>query len=86
MRKAFLSGRVFWLQPDQIEERGQGKNSFYHAIRHVLLSSHAFQPKKRGSNLPTDDAKLPQKSDMTQHPSLHRRRGHHHKKRRIVDQ
>jgi hypothetical protein len=28
VRKAFLPGCVFWLQPDQIEERRQGKITF----------------------------------------------------------
>jgi hypothetical protein len=47
--KAFLPGRIFWLQPDQIEERRRGKNSFYHTIRRVLLSSHAFWLKNAGA-------------------------------------
>jgi hypothetical protein len=28
VRKAFLLGRVFWLQPDQTEERRRGKTAF----------------------------------------------------------
>jgi hypothetical protein len=28
VRKAFLPGHIFWLQPDQIEERGRGKTAF----------------------------------------------------------
>jgi hypothetical protein len=28
VRKAFLPGRIFWLQPDQVEERRRRKNSF----------------------------------------------------------
>jgi hypothetical protein len=58
VHKAFLPGRIFWLQPDQVEERRRGNNNFYYTIRCVLLSSHAFRPKKCGSNLPADDAKL----------------------------
>jgi hypothetical protein len=45
-----------------------------------------FGLKKRRSNLPKDDAKLPWKSNRTKHSSLHRRRGHHHKKRRVINQ
>jgi hypothetical protein len=30
MREAFLFGRIFWLQSDQIEERRQRKNGLHH--------------------------------------------------------
>jgi hypothetical protein len=36
-----------------------------------LLSSHAFRPKKRRSNLSMDDAKLPRKPNRAEYPSLH---------------
>jgi hypothetical protein len=28
VHKAFLPGRIFWLQPDQTEERRRGKTAF----------------------------------------------------------
>jgi hypothetical protein len=28
VRKAFLPGRIFWLQPDQAKERRRGKTAF----------------------------------------------------------
>jgi hypothetical protein len=70
----------------KLKKEDEKKNSFYYTIRRVLLSSHAFWPKKRGSNLPMDDVKLPRKSNRMQHPSLHRRHGHHHKKRGVFNQ
>jgi hypothetical protein len=63
VHKAFLPGCILWLEPDKVEERRRGKNSFHNTLWHVLLPSHAFRPKKRRSNLPEDDAKLPQKSN-----------------------
>jgi hypothetical protein len=42
--KAFFPGHIFWLQPDRVEERRQGKTAFI-TPWHVLLSSHAFRPK-----------------------------------------
>jgi hypothetical protein len=45
-----------------------------------------FGLKKCRSNLSMDDAKLPRKPNRMQHPSLHRRRSHHYKKRRILNQ
>jgi hypothetical protein len=70
----------------KLKKEDEEKNSFYHAVWHVLLSSHAFRPKKCRSNLPADDAKLPWKSNRMKHSSLHGRRGHHHKKRGVLDQ
>jgi hypothetical protein len=49
MRKAFFPGRIFWLQPDQAKERGQGKNSFYHTVRRVLLQVMPFGLKNAGA-------------------------------------
>jgi hypothetical protein len=46
MREAFLFGRVFWLQPDQIEERRQRKDGLHHTVWSVLLPSNAVRPKK----------------------------------------
>jgi hypothetical protein len=45
-----------------------------------LLSSNALRPQERRSNFPEDDAKLPRKPNRSKYPSIHRRRGHHHKK------
>jgi hypothetical protein len=45
-----------------------------------------FGLKNAGATYQQMMQKLPQKSDRTQHSSLHQRRGHHHKKRRILDQ
>jgi hypothetical protein len=39
------------------------EKTFLSHHRRVLLPSHALWPQKRGSNLSTDDAKLPQKSN-----------------------
>jgi hypothetical protein len=51
MRKAFLFGRIFWLQPDQVEKTRRRKDSVYHTIWGVLLSSNAIQPKKMQEQL-----------------------------------
>jgi hypothetical protein len=70
----------------KLKKEDKEKNSLHHTIRHVLLSSHALWPKKRGSNLPANDAKLPQKSNRMQYPSPHQRYGHHHKEGGVSDQ
>jgi hypothetical protein len=49
MREAFIFGRIFWLQSDQIEERGRIKNGLHHTIRSVLLPSNAVWPKNAGA-------------------------------------
>jgi hypothetical protein len=46
MCKAFLPGCIFWLQPDQVEERRRREDSFHYTIWGVLLSGDAFRPKK----------------------------------------
>jgi hypothetical protein len=51
MRKAFLFGRIFWLQPDQVEKRRRRKDSLHHTIWCILLSSNAIQPKKMQEQL-----------------------------------
>jgi hypothetical protein len=45
-----------------------------------------FGLKKCRINLSTNDAKLPWKSNRPQYPSLHQRRGHHHKKGGVFNQ
>jgi hypothetical protein len=49
MREAFLFGRVFWLQSDQIEEGRRRKISLHHTVRSVLLPSNAVSPKNAGA-------------------------------------
>jgi hypothetical protein len=69
----------------KLKKEDEEKTAF-HTIWRLLLSSHAFWPKKRRSNLSTDDAKLPWKPNRPQHSSLNRRRSYHHKKGGIFDQ
>jgi hypothetical protein len=84
MCEAFLSGRIFRLQPDKVEKIRRRKNNLHHTIRHLWLSSHALRPQERRSNLSTDDAELSRKPNRLQHPSIHWRRGHYHEKRRVL--
>jgi hypothetical protein len=51
MREAFLFGCIFWLQSDQIEERGRRKNGLHHTVRSILLPSNVVRPKKCGSQI-----------------------------------
>jgi hypothetical protein len=49
MREAFLFGRIFWLQSDQIEERRRRKDGLHYTVRSVLLPSNAVWPKNAGA-------------------------------------
>jgi hypothetical protein len=51
MRKAFLFGRIFWLQSDQIEEERRRKDSLHYTVWSVLLPSNAIRPKKMQEQL-----------------------------------
>jgi hypothetical protein len=64
----------------KLKKEDEEKTAFITPYGVFFYQVMPFGLKKRGSNLSADDAKLPWKSNRTQHPSLHRRRGHHHKK------
>jgi hypothetical protein len=49
VRKAFLSGHIFRLQPDQVEERRRRKNSLYHTIRRFFYQVMPFGLKNVGA-------------------------------------
>jgi hypothetical protein len=67
LRKAFLLGYIFGLQPDQAKSRRPRENNIHHTIWCLLLPSHALRPKECMSNLPEDDAKLPREPNRTQY-------------------
>jgi hypothetical protein len=55
----------------KLKKEDKEKNGFHHTVWSILLPGNAVRPKKCRSNLSTDDAKLPRKSNRMKYPSLH---------------